>query len=893
MLKRPETAATGPGGPGDGAGRGRRLPPCFGVASARHRPYDRRMDLPAELSAGRIRLLPAKRQLIVDGEPVALGARAFDLLLALVARADRVVTKHELLDVVWPGLVVEENNLQVQVSALRKALGANAIATVPGRGYRLALAFDAPPASATAAEAGPADATSPATAPPAAVPRLPGNVPAPADALIGRDAELAELAALATQHRLVSIVGAGGIGKTRVALALAERLRARFADGAWWIELGALSSPSLVPETIARAVGVGLASGRPADEALATAFAGLEMLLVLDNCEHLLEGVGACVGHVLERAPGVHVVVTSQEPLKLRAEHVYRLATLALPPAGDAAADDVAHSSAVALFVERARAADPHFRLDAGNAAAVAEICRRLDGIALAIELAAARLPLLGVEGLRQRLGDRFRLLTAGSRTVLRRHQTLRAALEWSHALLGADEQAVFRRLGVFAGGCTLAMAQAVCADETRDEWAVLDALGGLVDKSLVVAEGAGEPRYRLLETTRAFALERLAAAGETEALLRRHAVAVQEWLMAIGRERWRWRVDPARRAEIAAELDNVRAAIDWATGEKGDRALAVVLFAASVDVWFVQAGQAEALAYARRIRLGVDDTVPAQTVARFWLTYAQLGVFSTHGDCFEAAREAADRLRALGQRELLYDALVARAGIGGRRRDAAAADVALEEAARLEDPQWPPHWRASLAFAQWIVALNAGRFDEARQAARRQAELQRAAGNVLGEQLALGNVATCDVWGGEPARAVPQLRAVVAELGRLGHDYAAGHMVYNLCSALLDLGEFDEALQQARRAYALLRREGDQDILWGTLVRLAAARGRAQAALRLSGYAQRLRRLAGLDDGGFTAWAEAAVPASFGADERQRLRAEGEALDEAQAFALALTDGD
>jgi predicted ATPase/DNA-binding winged helix-turn-helix (wHTH) protein len=851
------------------------------------------MGLPAELSAGRVRLLPAKRQLFVDGEPVALGARAFDLLLALVERADRVVSKHELLEAVWPGLVVEENNLQVQVSALRKVLGANAIATVPGRGYRLALAFGVPGAPATGTEAGPTDVPPAATLPPAAAPRLPGNVPAPADALIGRDAELAELAALARQHREVSIVGAGGIGKTRVALALAERLRARFADGAWWIELAALSSPSLVPETIARAVGVGLASGRPADEALATALTGLELLLVLDNCEHLLDGVGACVEHMLERAPGVHVVVTSQEPLKLRAEHVYRLATLGLPPAGDAPADDVAHSSAVTLFVERARAADPHFRLDDGNAAAVAEICRRLDGIALAIELAAARLPLLGVEGLRQRLGDRFRLLTAGSRTVLRRHQTLHAALEWSHALLGDDEQAVFRRLGVFAGGCTLAMAQAVCRDDARDDWAVLDALGGLVDKSLVVAEGAGEPRYRLLETTRAFALERLAAAGETEALLRRHAAAVLDWLRGVSGEPWRWYVDRRRRAAIAAELDNVRAALDWSAGENGDRALAVALFAESVDLWFVQAGQAEGLAVAQRLRGWVDDTLPALTVARFWFTYAQLGVFSTRSDCFDAAREAADRLRALGERQLLYRALVVRAGIGGRRLDAAAADVALEEAARIEDPQWPPYLRAGLAFAQWIVALRAERFDEARAAARRQAQLQRAAGSALGEQIALANLASCDVWGHEPARAVPQLRSTIAELERLGYGEAAGHMVYNLANALLDLGELDEALQQARRACALLRREGDQDILWGTLVRLTAARGRAQAALRLSGYAQRLRRVAGLDDNGFTVWAEASVPASIGADARQRLRAEGEALDEAQAFALALADRD
>ena len=232
------------------------------------------------------------------------------------------------------------------------------------------------------------------------------------------------------------------------------------------------------------------------------------------------------------------------------------------------------------------------------------------------------------------------------------------------------------------------------------------------------------------------------------------------------------------------------------------------------------------------------------------------------------------------------------RAAIGARRSDFAAAAPALAEAARLENPEWPPQWRARLAFAQWIVALRAGRHAEARQHAQRQADLQREAGIALSEQLARGNVATCDVWGGEPARAIPALRAVIAELDRLGSGWSAGHMVYNLAEALRQTGELDEALVQARRAYALLRREGDQNILFGVLPRLATARGRHEAAVRFVGYALRTHARMGIADEGFAAWAEEGVPDGLTEDLRVRLRDEGAALSEDQAFALVLADG-
>jgi len=280
-------------------------------------------------------------------------------------------------------------------------------------------------------------------------------------------------------------------------------------------------------------------------------------------------------GAMYRYAPQVRVLTTSQEPLKLADEQVYRLGTLALPD--KLTVQGAEHFGAVALFVARAKAALPQFALTDANVATVIEICRRLDGIPLAIELAAARVPLLGVEGLCVRLNDRFRVLTAGARLALRRHQTLRAALEWSYGLLDAGEQAVFRRLGVFAGSFDLDSAQRVVASNGIDQWAALDALGALVDKSLVVAETGTEPRYRLLETGRAFALEQLAAAGETSAAVDRHARAMLALFECSHEKRWTMSTQKALECYLA-DVDNLRAALDWAASPEGSDELLIAL---------------------------------------------------------------------------------------------------------------------------------------------------------------------------------------------------------------------------------------------------------------------------------------------------------------------------
>ena len=367
---------------------------------------------------GRFELQPAERRLLDDGQPVALGARAFDVLLMLVERPGQLVTKNDLLTQVWAGLVVEENNLQVQISSLRKVLGQGAVATIPGRGYRFGLQVER--SDMLAADVGTAasgSSASPATPVPT---RARTNLPAYLPSLYGRAQDLATIKALLRQHAVVTVVGAGGIGKTRVAQAVAADIAVEFAadfpDGVWWVELAGLSDGALVPSTVARALGVQVPGDRPRVDAIASLLAAQRLLLVLDNCEHLADTVAGFVDAVRSAAPHVRILATSQETLKTVEEHIYRLGGLAVPI--DDGAVDPLQAGAIELFVARAQGADPNFALTAVHAPAVIEICRRLDGIPLAIELAAARLPLLGVEGLRTRLGERFNILTAGARVV-------------------------------------------------------------------------------------------------------------------------------------------------------------------------------------------------------------------------------------------------------------------------------------------------------------------------------------------------------------------------------------------------------------------------------------------------------------------------------------------
>ena len=398
--------------------------------------------------------------------------------------------------------------------------------------------------------------------------RLPliANVPVEGPILYGRDSEIEEILRLVAQERLVSIVGPAGIGKTQLAQAIAHRMRAIPKDGVWVIELGVLRDVAQLAGAVAQALKIPVSQGIGDFDALADAVHDRSLTLVLDNCEHLLDAVGRLAAAIRRAAPGATILTTSQEQLRIPGEYVYRLGALTIPhPDVLPNRQEALGYGAVALLVARASAADPQFHLSERNLPAVLDVCRRLDGIPLALEFAAARVPLLGMEGVRSRLDERFKLLTVGERTALPRHQTLRAALEWSFALLSDTERIVFRRLGVFVGGFALHRAQAVAQDASLNDWEVLDALGGLVDKSMVAVEATDPPRYRLLETSRAYALERLQEADETESMMRCHGRALRDLFELSWQERWSQTPDELF-ARYRPDLENLRAAIAWSS---------------------------------------------------------------------------------------------------------------------------------------------------------------------------------------------------------------------------------------------------------------------------------------------------------------------------------------
>jgi len=466
-------------------------------------------DAPAIVEFGRFRVVPNRRELLAEGRPIKLGGRDFDLLMALIEVPGAVVSKDALMDRVWVGRIVEENRLQGAIAALRRAFGADRglIRTVAGRGYQ--FIGDIRMRSAADSEgAGPGTTVTSARP----VHGL-TNLHEPVSELIGREAELAEVVDLLTTQRLVTLIGEGGIGKTRLGLETVRHLLPEFPDGVWVAELAPLSDPELVPATVATALGLELAAGVMSAEHVANALGAKQLMLVLDNCEHVIDAAAGMAEAVLHASSAVRVLATSREPLRIEGESLYRVPPLAVPAEGNADAEGLLRHGAVRLFVARARATDPHFSLGGPVAAVVAGICRRLDGIPLAIELAAARGGVLGISEVAARLDDRFNLLSGGHRTALPRHQTLLATLDWSHHLLPEPERVVLRRLAIFAGAFTLTAASTVAASGKIASADVVDGVANLVAKSLVrVDAGTGPTQYRLLETTRAYALEKLSA---------------------------------------------------------------------------------------------------------------------------------------------------------------------------------------------------------------------------------------------------------------------------------------------------------------------------------------------------------------------------------------------
>src|SRR5690349_12780939 len=449
---------------------------------------------------GPFRLFPTQQLLLENEKPLRLGGRAFDILLALIERAGELVTKEELVAKVWPNTFVEESNLRVHMAALRRTLGDGQtgnrfIATIPGRGYRFV-------GELSSVEAQQPDQS-------VSIEERTHNLPVLPTRVVGRSANVESVRNNLREWRFVTLVGPGGIGKTALALAVAEAELAQFPDQVCFVNFAPLSDAALVPSTVALALDCSTRTDRPLDE-LIFFLAKKRILLVLDNCEHVVDAAATLAEKIFESAAGVHILATSREPLRAAGEHVYRLPPLGLPPASSAmTAAEALHYPAIELFDERAKAVVDDFELSGRNASIVGEICRRLDGIPLAIEMAASRVNAFALPELAAQLDNRFALLTRGRRTAVQRHQTLRATLDWSYDQLPQVEKAILSRVAVFPGAFSLDSASTVAANGIVDVNDIAPGVANLVEKSLIVADVNNTGvQYRLFDSTRAYALE-------------------------------------------------------------------------------------------------------------------------------------------------------------------------------------------------------------------------------------------------------------------------------------------------------------------------------------------------------------------------------------------------
>jgi predicted ATPase len=715
------------------------------------------------------------------------------------------------------------------------------------------------------------------------------NLPLSLPLLIGRDEELAEIKALLEQSRLVTVIGAGGIGKTRAALQVAAEMP--YADGVWFVDLAPLDDPAHVPSAIAEVFNVADEGGaRRLIDRVAGVLKARQLLIVLDNCEHLISAAAEAAGHLLQVCPGIRVLATSREPLGIDGEEPYRMPTLPVPPENEnLTAERVLQYGAAALFVARAHSAQRSFALTDENAPLVADIVRRLDGIALAIELAAPRIKVLSLPQLSQRLDERFRLLSGGSRTAQPRHQTLHALIGWSYDLLSEAEQSLLRRCAIFRGGWTLEAAEAVCAGERAAEWNELDLLSALVDKSLVVVEAEGDDRrYRLLESTRQFGAERLDELGEREDVAARHGRYFAGVALESGDAYWQTDSDRWT-AQVRRELENHRAAIGWGLAGGGDATAAATIVASLRWLWY--AARREGHALLERATARAADA-PARVHGLLALAAAVLD------NSAQAAVPAAEAARALsgvdevGRAEALAFHGTA-LGRGGRITESITLfDEALTAARATHTPRligWvltmAAYWNGAAGDRAGARAL----FDEASMILRACSDPWQFARLQLHRAEFL--FAEDDLVGA--LESVSEAEAIFRERNA---DSGLCVTVLNATAYVLALARLDDGWTFAREGLELsLRLDDAMSAAWaiGHLGQIAAETGEVVQAARLLGYADAAYRKTGsarepTERRGYDRALEL-IRVTLSDDRIHALMAEGAALDQSSAIAEAL----
>jgi non-specific serine/threonine protein kinase len=588
------------------------------------------------------------RELRANGVAVPIGSRAFEIIEALVRSDGEIVTKDALMRSAWPGAnIVEDGTIRVHISAIRKALGADRklLQTVPGHGYRLlgnwTFQQDRTQANLDRVDRARGAPTSFLT-----------NVRGAASALVGRETAVQHLRDLVSAYRAVTLAGLGGIGKTVLASEVARRLFPEIESDVFFVELVSLSDPQLVPSKVAGVLGLRLGGEKISPASVARAIGSRKVLLVLDNCEHVIDSAAELAETLLRLCPHTTLLATSREVLRIESEYVYHVAPLEVPSPEQVMLSDVLGRSAVQLFIKRMGSLDEDFLTHGKTLPAIATIVRRLDGIPLAIEFAAARAVTFGVQEVAGHLDDRFAFLSGGRRTALPRHQTLRAALDWSYELLPKSEQQLLCRLAVFAGGFSLDAVRAVTAERDHNSSTIMNAVANLVDKSLVAPDDSKMVwRWRLLETTRVYALEKLHESGEASRTARRHAEFYCALFVQFASDgQFQAPIEDLRR--YREEVDNLRAALNWAFSPVGDAALGVELAAAAADFWSAMSLLTEACEWAEKATAQMGNAVGTRSEM---ILQCSLGLALTYTRGMTAPARAA-LTRALALAEQLGD---------------------------------------------------------------------------------------------------------------------------------------------------------------------------------------------------------------------------------------------
>jgi predicted ATPase/DNA-binding winged helix-turn-helix (wHTH) protein len=759
----------------------------------------------AVLSFGPFSLVVSERLLTRDGVPVELGGRALDLLIALLSRAGEVVGKDELLALVWPHARVEEGSLRVHVAGLRKALGDGSdgsryIETTPGRGYRfvvpVARSIEVPDAGAAGS---------------GSVPQA--SLPARLLRTVGRADDVRRISTRLTAARLVTIVGAGGVGKTTVAVAVAHEMLASFAGAVVFIDLGMLGDPRLAASAVASMLGLSVQS-EDATPGVVAHLRGRRLLLVLDTCEHLVEAVAALVSRIVAAAPEVCILATSREALQVEGEQVHRLEPLASPPDEPGLTAAAAQAfPATQLFLERAEASGARLGFSDADAAIVASICRKLDGVALAIELAAMRVEAYGLRQTAALLDERLTLLSLGSRTAPPRQRTLQATLDWSFGLLSDTERLVLRRLAVFVGHFTLEAALSVVTSPTLDEAIVLGAIDSLVAKSMVATQPVGAMmRYRLLDATRAYALQIDLGAAEQPALAARHATYCCRWLEQSATE-WPTLSSAAERATQFASLSNVRAALEWSFGADGDGRIGVALAVAAAPVFQAMSLLTECHRWSERAIRGLDRAARGGREEMQLQAALAMSEMFTRGQS-EAARIAFERSLAIAEdrgdaparRRLLSLLQIFHMRAGDYRAALEAARRSAAVPSSIDDPVAAASAAANLGASLYLM----GDLDGARrelEAALSHRSGARGTGPIdagFDHDNRVGLTLARTLWfQGQPGRAVAAVRSALEDAARRGHPVSQGLTLQWAASLFLATGDLGNAEAQIDRFIA------------------------------------------------------------------------------------------